>query len=231
MNTDVNFRDRLSSAISRSPLSKGEIASRVGVQPPALSRWIRGATPDMKHLTSLANVLNVDVQWLLTGQGLLDTLNNSMSTTISQLVGKSAPPKSNVSIDSIPMRWVPVISWAHAGQAQAYEELPTQWQNESVPTTCRDEKAFGLIIEGDSMEPRCMPGDRVVIMPSEPPRNGCLVVAKLKNDGVLLRRFMRLPDGRIRLIAYNEIYPAMDYESSEFHWIYPVSETVRKEWS
>lgn len=128
------------------------------------------------------------------------------------------------------LRWVPVISWTHAGQAVDYEELPKHWQDESVPTTCTDEDAFVLIVEGDSMEDHNRAGDRVVVMPNVPPRNDCIVVAKLKSDGVVLRRYARLPSGKIQLIPYNKLYPTLDYDPTDFHWIFPVHSTVRKEW-
>lgn len=127
------------------------------------------------------------------------------------------------------VRWVPMISWAHAGAAVSYEELPLDDQMR-VPTTCRDPRAFSVTVEGDSMEPRIQEGDQLVLMPGEEPRNSCLVVAKLRDDGVVVRRFMRLPGERIRLIAYNELYPPVDYSAKDFHWIYPVHSTVRKEW-
>jgi SOS-response transcriptional repressor LexA len=218
----MNFlADKLAAARRENRLKAKDMALMAGISAGYYSEIENGKKePGESLVKKFAEILSRNLSYFFEGL-----------TVIGETPTEYRGTRSNVRPVPVDLRWVPVISWAHAGQAQAYEELPTQWQNESVPTTCRDEKAFGLIIEGDSMEPRCMPGDRVVIMPSEPPRNGCLVVAKLKNDGVLLRRFMRLPDGRIRLIAYNEIYPAMDYESSEFHWIYPVSETVRKEWS
>ena len=123
---------------------------------------------------------------------------------------------------------IPVISWAHAGAATSYEELPAHWQ-ERIPTMCRGKRAFGLIIEGDSMMPRCEPGDIVNVDPDLEPRNGCLVVVKLKNDGVMLRRFTRLSDTRVKLIAYNTLYPSTEHELKEFHWIYPVHSTFRRE--
>ena len=124
---------------------------------------------------------------------------------------------------------VPIISWTHAGEAAAYEELPKSWQDQTY-STCRDPKSFSLVVEGDSMSPHCLPGDLVVLMPSEEARNGCIVVAKLADDGIILRRYTRLSTG-IRLSAYNPVYPAADYPPEAFSWIYPVHSTVRREWS
>ena len=127
--------------------------------------------------------------------------------------------KPDVSM-AIAVRSIPVLSWAHAGAATAYEELPKHWQ-EQAWTTCRDTKAFALTVEGDSMMPHCLPGDLVVLSPSEEPRHGQLVVAKLADDGILLRRYMRAGKN-IRLTAYNPVYPPEDFEPDAFHWIYPV---------
>jgi SOS-response transcriptional repressor LexA len=121
---------------------------------------------------------------------------------------------------AITVKQVPVLSWAHAGDATAYEELPKTWQAQTW-STCRDKRAFALIVEGDSMMPHCLPGDLVVLAPGDEPRNGQLVVAKLSNDGILLRRFTKL-NTAIRLTAYNPVYPPADYPLDAFHWIYPV---------
>ncbi len=123
---------------------------------------------------------------------------------------------------------VPVVSWAHAGTATSYEELPEHWQ-EHIPTLCKSKRAFGLVIEGDSMVPRCEPNDVVIVDPDAELRNGCLVVAKLKNDGVVLRRFTRLESNRVKLIPYNPLYPSVEYLLSAFHWIYLVHSSFRRE--
>lgn len=128
---------------------------------------------------------------------------------------------------SFTVRAVPVLSWAHAGAAVAYEELPQTWQGQTW-TTSRNTQSFALAVEGDSMMPHCLPGDLVVLSPGEEPRNGQLVVAKLKDDGIILRRYTRLNASTIRLTAYNPVYPAVDYPTSAFHWIYPVDSLNRR---
>jgi phage repressor protein C with HTH and peptisase S24 domain len=126
---------------------------------------------------------------------------------------------------------IPVLSWARAGQATTYEEIPADWQ-ERIFTECRDEKAFGIQIEGDSMLPDFRPGDVVIVMPSHEPRNHAPVVAKLKNDGVVLK-ILNLTgrDGHtIRLTSINPVYQPTDYTADDFHWIYPVHSARRMYW-
>jgi len=153
--------------------------------------------------------------------------NLVLSNVITDEQGEATPSPSVFRHD---VTWVPLVSWAHAGKAATYEELPAHWQD-SIPTICQSPNAFALQIEGDSMEPRCEQGDVVIVMPGEEARNGCLAVAKLVDDGVVLRRYTKLANGQVRLIAYNTMYPTLDYESAAFHWIYPVHSTVRREWA
>lgn len=129
------------------------------------------------------------------------------------------------------VRWIPVISWAHAGRAATYEELPKDWQ-ESLPVPHEiPENSFAVTLEGDSMEPLYKAGDRVVVMPNVEPRNGCLVIAKLKDDGVVFKLYHQAGSGRpIRLTSYSPHHPPLDLTEDDLHWIYPVHSVSRSVW-
>jgi SOS-response transcriptional repressor LexA len=117
-------------------------------------------------------------------------------------------------------RLIPVTSWAHAGEATSYEELPKHWQDQ-IPTECQDEHAFAVRLEGPSMEPKFSEGDLLILQPGKEPYSGCLAVCRFKNDGVVFRRVEFQPDA-IRLIALNPAYPTDTYPRESFAWIYPV---------
>lgn len=126
----------------------------------------------------------------------------------------SAKPKKAVE------RMIPVKGWAHAGEAEAYEEVPKGWQ-EWIPTECRDDHAFAVRLEGDSMEREFRESDLIVVMPSAKAYSGCFVVCRFANDGILFRRFET--DGeRITLVPLNERYDTTHHAKEEFSWIYPV---------
>ena len=152
---------------------------------------------------------------------------NHLMSTLSDR--SSVIQESPGGYQSVAIRNIPVISWAHAGEAASYEELPKDWQN-TVPSTCKDADAFGLIVEGESMQPNYQAGTTLIVMPSREPRNGCLVVAKLKKNGVIFRRFNMIADHCIRLSAYNPVYPPYEGPSEDFWWIYPVHSIVKNEW-
>lgn len=136
------------------------------------------------------------------------------------------PPAHLEAVRQGKLRLIPVVGWAHAGEAASYEEIPQSWAD-MVPTECRDERAFGLRLEGDSMEASdggglsFRDGDLLVAMPSARPYSGCFVVAKFTNDGVTFRR-LETVGRKIILAPLNKRYDVTEHDEHEFHWIYPV---------
>lgn len=82
------------------------------------------------------------------------------------------------------------------------------------------------------MLPDFRPGDVVVVMPEVEPRNHCPVVAKLKNDGVVLKILNASgPEKRtIVLTSINPVYQPLTYTPEDFHWIWPVHSSQRLHW-
>lgn len=199
-------------------LNQSELARELGVDSSYISKILKGERTQVKD-------------WLWERLDVIDRMGalktQSHHPSVAARVTEDSPAYGGLTTVSI--RQVPVISWCHAGEAATYEELPKSWQ-ETVPSTCADPHAFGLVVEGDSMQPNYQSGDILIMMPSTPPRNGCLVVAKYKTDGVVFRRYHSGAEGVVRLTAYNPIYPPHDGSVDDFHWIYPVHSTLKREW-
>jgi len=124
------------------------------------------------------------------------------------------------------IRRVPMISWAHAGEAATYEELPLSWQS-FVATTSKDEKAFAVKIDGDSMEPKFSHGDIAVVEPGSLLRIGKPVIAKLANDGVVFRLYSLDREGHIILTAYSPAHPPLVLTKKDAQWIYYVPQVIK----
>ncbi len=125
------------------------------------------------------------------------------------------------------LRNVPVLSWAQAGQAIEFEQIPSDW-DEVVPTDLADERAFGVRLRGDSMEPKFSEGDVAVLQPSTAATNGDVVVANIKNQGALCKiMHVQLDKKLITLSSYNPAYPPIEYHRDEFYWIYPVADMIK----
>ncbi len=63
------FASRLNVAMSDAHLTKRDLAEKVGAHHNRVGEWARGTRwPSIRHLASLAHVLNVDLDWLLLGR-------------------------------------------------------------------------------------------------------------------------------------------------------------------
>jgi SOS-response transcriptional repressor LexA len=134
--------------------------------------------------------------------------------------------------DSSKVRAVPVRSWAQAGAAVDYEELALDWQKH-VATDCPDPEAFGVEIQGDSMEPKFFPGDIAVLMPTHQPRNGSLVVARLADEGVVFKVFTARNHSPVRtcsFTSYNPVFQPLEVVESNVVWNFPVYQIIRQVW-
>jgi phage repressor protein C with HTH and peptisase S24 domain len=210
---------RLNAAADEAKLKQVTIAERLGEKPATVGNWFQGLNwPRSRAKRELAALLGVSHDWLFNGDG---------EKTTAAVV---EPPDAYTAKTAILFpREVGVVSWSHAGQAASYDEIPKDWR-EKIATTSRDRRAFGVVVEGDCMEPKYLQGDILIIEPSSEPRNGKPVVAKLKDDAVQVRIYTKMPGSKIRLATMKpDIYPTLDHSPADFHWIWPVHSMVRKE--
>ena len=130
------------------------------------------------------------------------------------------------------IRAIPVRSWAQAGVGLDFEELPLDWEKR-VATDCPDERAFAVEIQGDSMEPKYLPGDIAVLMPTRQPRNGSLVVARLVDEGIVFKVFTARDQSPMRICSfssYNPVFQPIEVPESRIIWSFPVYQIVRQVW-
>jgi SOS-response transcriptional repressor LexA len=177
---------------------------------------------------SLSAIGNWESSQNLPGPAKLGQLAKKLGVSIDYLLGNE--PAASGRLPGLEIRQVPIVSWAQAGDLVAYSDLDAAW-HEYTATTCRDENCFAVTISGDSMEPKYAAGDIAIVMPNVEPRNGCLVVCKLKNEGVFFKLFHQAGDNRkIRLSSYNPVYPVMECPKEDFVWIYPVYQVTKNVW-
>ncbi|MEO5914842.1 MAG: S24 family peptidase [Luteolibacter sp.] len=250
------FAERLTWSIERSGLGRPEFAVRAGAGTSALAKWLAGKLmPKSEQMLGIARAANVSMEWLISGEGPRDsgTAFVSMLGKIKDLSSEYHPndPASQerfvdfltdainpvVSImserkDAVELktgdRRIPVLGWAHAGAAAVYEEIAVS-HRQTMPTDCRDPKAFGVILEGDSMEDSFREKDQLVLMPGEEAYSGCLAVCRFVDDGVVFRR-LEFMGNQVRLMPLNPRYESTTHQRSDFSWIYPIWESRRQIW-
>lgn len=124
-------------------------------------------------------------------------------------------------------RRVPIVSWVQAGRFTRYEEMPQDWV-EWIDCLCPDPNAFAVRVVGDSMLPKYPPGNLAICMPSFPPKNNRLVVAKIHDESVTFKTVSFRGDQpeQFRFVALNPKYRSMVVRREDLHWIYPVHAVV-----
>ncbi len=211
------FSDRLRNRRTRLGLTQQGLSELTGFSLSAIGNWESCQNvPTPAKLGTLAQKLGVSIDYLLGHE----------DESAARL--RESPPSNRQR--KVETRDVPIVSWAQAGDLVAYTDLDASW-HEFTATTCRDEDCFAVTIAGDSMEPKYSSGDIAILMPNVEPRNGCLVVCKLKNEGVFFKLFHKSSDNQIfSLSIYNSVYPVMECKSDDFVWIYPVCQITKNVW-
>ncbi len=141
---------------------------------------------------------------------------------------KSAPRGLKESGRPYGLRNLPILSWARAGQATDFEQIPSDW-DETVPSDITDELAFGVRLRGDSMEPKFSDGDVAILLPNTPATNGDIVVANIKDQGAVCKiMHVQLDKHLVTLSSYNPAYPPMEYHRDDFHGIFPAATVIKQ---
>ena len=87
-----------------------------------------------------------------------------------------------------------------------YEEIPEEMASSG--------EYFGLLIRGDSMEPRIKDHDVVIVRKQDDADDGDLVVALINGDDAVCKRLKKYKDG-IALLSNNPKYDPMYFSNEE----------------
>jgi len=143
-------------------LTQADLAEKAGVAQPTIHRLLSGKIATTTKLVELAQALQCDVEWLLTGES--EALSN---------IEPATPMTKGL---------YPVISWVQAGDwSQIYEISQQEAEHYPCPVKCSD-KTFLLRVRGMSMSPTFNEGELIFIDPEVEATNGKFVVARLDDE-------------------------------------------------
>jgi SOS-response transcriptional repressor LexA len=94
-----------------------------------------------------------------------------------------------------------LIAWDDAGVLQNDVE---KWI--SRPRKLKDIRAYALIVRGDSMSPRYLPGELIIASPKATLKDGHFACVQLTTGERMIKRVYRQADGW-NLISINDAYP------------------------
>lgn len=159
----MDMKERLQYARKRAGLTQADVARAFDVTPQAVSQWERGeAAPELEKLARLARLFDVDLAWLLAGDG-----DPPLPKDVRDY--RSAP-------DVFGEKDLKVFAAAEGGSGEMVvsgdliDLVPRPWYMREV----RD--GFAVLVVGESMVPAFEPGDIAVINPRLPAKNGTDVI-------------------------------------------------------
>lgn len=196
-----DFQTRLRQIMFFKKISQTELVEKTGLQKSNVSRYFTGKTkPNGKALTKIASVLGVDPSWLV-GEG--------PDLTTGELAKMSF--EHSISTEPLPFALekrnrVNVIGDVAAG-------VPIPAQEDIVGTVLTDKDVFALRIKGDSMSPRIMDGDVVLVDQNISPEDGDVVIALVGDEATC--KILKKTHGNVTLVPFNAAYPPFVYTGDE----------------
>lgn len=165
-------------------LTMKDLSKMVNVSEATISRWESGNIANMRRdkISLLANALKISPTDLINGND-----NFSCSSGVK----------------------IPVLGFIRAGLPLTATENIIDYE-EISEEMARNGEYFGLKIKGDSMSPRFVEGDVVIVRKQETVDNGEIAIIMVNSDEATVKKFYKTATG-VQLIATNPNYPAMTF--------------------
>lgn len=177
--------ERIQTLLKQNKISVNKISKEIGLNSTFFSAWKAGrAKPSTEALMKIANYFNVSVDYLL---------------------GRTDDPTPG-NADKFPaedMLELPVYATVAAGfdrpiSSDNEDEGDTQHVPRSIVHGYDKEDLFVFLVSGDSMSPKFMPGDRVLVVKQDSVDSGDIAIVCYKD----------YEDGTIKKVMYE---PGCDY--------------------
>ena len=187
-------------------LTQQELADKLGISFSTISMYERGERePGLEILEAIADYFNVDMNYLLGKSYIRNSYLVKKKGEHSKLIDAYAQ-----SDEDTPCRTYPIIGEVAAGfgaeateeETGDYEQIPLEWMRGYSP-----KDFFVLRVKGNSMYPRYMDGDRVLVLRTRSVDSGAVAVVIYDGDqGTLKKVVYNGNEGYIDLIPYNPEY-------------------------
>lgn len=164
--------------------SQADIINDLGFNKSAVSTWCNGTRlPRMDKVDALAKYFNIN------RSDLIEEHANHQGQPLNRIPVLGSVP-AGVPIDAIE----DIVDW---------EDIPTEWLNGG-------KKYFGLKVKGDSMYPKYIEGDTIIIRKEDDCESGQECVAYVNGYDATLKKILKYPDG-IMLQPLNPDYAPKMY--------------------
>lgn len=209
-----DFATTLKEIMREKNMRQIDVANKSGISKGRVSRWMSGENiPYGESLSKLAEVLGVSTDRLL---GKVDPIEKFIKAD---------------TIDDINLPFnlettVPILGAVAAGvPISAQEDVVGE-----IPVRDKQGDFFALKIKGDSMSPRIMDGDIVLVDPQGNVEDGNVVIALV--DGEATCKVLKRSHNAVSLVPFNAAYPPLVYTGSDAEGMRILGKVVesRHEW-
>ena len=191
-------------------LNQTELGAKLGVQKNAVSKWETGRVDDIPtgKIKKLAELFDVPVSYLIDNN--CDVGDTSAAPAAPEL---SAPPASFFTREVVR---IPVLGRIPAGiPIEAIEDV-IDFEEIPAAKTSGGRIYFALQVEGDSMFPRFLPGDIVIVRKTEICESGDVCVVYVNGSDATLKEVRLDPEKRtLTIIPANTNYLPRTFSAEE----------------
>ena len=149
----------------------------------------------------------------------MEQIAKALGVSVAYLLGKEETPVAKLTLPQF--HEIPVFREVAAG-------VPISAQEDIVGTITTDKEAFALKVKGDSMSPRIMDGDVVLVKSQSFAEDGDVVIAEI--DGEITCKVFKKNHDSVTLVPFNPVFtPLVFSRSDNLHILGKVVES-RHEW-
>ncbi|MDL2224943.1 helix-turn-helix domain-containing protein [Eubacteriales bacterium OttesenSCG-928-M02] len=170
-------------------VSQKNLADHLGVARSTVAMWEAGnSQPDNDKLKAIASYFSVSVDYLLgMPEYFIPVTTNGVTIKVLGRVAAGVP-------------------------IEAMEDI--RGEEEISQALAATGTFFGLQIQGDSMEPRIMDGDVVIVRQQPDVENGEIAVVLVNGEDATVKKIQKQQDG-IMLVSINPNYPPVFYSNEQ----------------
>lgn len=202
---------RIISRLEEEGIDQKTFASEIGVSPTTITDWKTGKSSSyMKKINIISAALASPLEWLMFGDG------PSSKLEAAHLDGTFAiHEKIDFMHSGGKAARIPVLGTIPAGiPIEAVEDV-LDWEDIPAKWAIGGRRYFGLKVQGDSMYPKYLDGDTVILLKQDTCESGNDCAVFVNGDAATLKQVYLYEDNSMELRPLNPTYPPRTYTREE----------------
>ncbi|MEG1995814.1 MAG: S24 family peptidase [Bacilli bacterium] len=189
--------ERILEGLSLRNMKQSDLVEKTGIGKSSISTYIKGTyEPKQRNIYKIAKALNVNESWLMgydvpIGRDSLEKVSDTSKGILIPVLGEIV---AGIPLDAIE-------------EILDYEEISPELANRG--------EYIALQVKGNSMEPRFVAGDVVIIRSQPDCETGDIVAVLINGDASTLKKIKKHDDGSLSLIPLNAAYDPLFFSKQE----------------